>query len=105
MNKLEAIFVVESASFLNRTVLATRNPMFDYSWFSFNKTPNPLDKWVLDKTYNYRKYNILKETESQGRVKSLLNFIESSHLKTKTVKKKKLTKSGWITKRSIEKSL
>ena len=31
LNKLEGDFVVEPASFLNRTVLATRKPMSDYS--------------------------------------------------------------------------
>lgn len=31
LNKFEGDFVVEPASFLNRTVLATRKPMSDYS--------------------------------------------------------------------------
>ena len=69
LNKFEGDFVVEPASFLNRTVLATRKPMSDYSWFSFNKVPNPLDKWVLDKTYNPSKFDILEEDESQGKEK------------------------------------
>lgn len=98
MNKHDADYRVEPASFLNRTVLKSRRPMSAYSKFSFNRTVHTLDKWVLDKTYNQNKFKVLEEEPEQGRFHiAYCLYSDSSKIKCKkhkTTKKKRAQSSA-----------
>lgn len=72
LSKDDADYKVDPASFLNRTVLNRRRPISSYSQFSFKKPTNLLTQGVLDKTYNPKKYDVIHQEESQGKLSKFL---------------------------------